>query len=112
MIPNMTPPNITPGKWILDDGFLRRQDMAEQILDPGNETWIAVGYADEDGYAASVAYAHPWNAQAIAALPDLLVALEKCHAFIAELQTGGYAIDCDHERDVVKDALTKAGYTF
>jgi len=50
--------------------------------------------------------------RAIAALPDLLMALEVCHAFIHELQTGGYCIDCDNERDVIRAALTKSGYTF
>lgn len=71
--------DTTPEKWVIDtDGWDRPGDMAECILrNKGTEAeWVAVGYCDDEGYAASVAYCHPGNAPLIAAAPDLLAALE------------------------------------
>lgn len=67
----MKRPNITTGPFVIEEGFVRPQDMAEQLLDPHNEKWVAVGYEDADGYAASVAYCHPDLATKIAALATL-----------------------------------------
>lgn len=67
------PARYTPGPWVKDDGFVRPQDMVEQLLE--NTTWVAVGICDEDGYAASVAYCHPDNASLISAAPEMLEAL-------------------------------------
>jgi hypothetical protein len=100
----MKKPNITPGPWIRESGCLSRADMAEQLLDPMNTAWVAVGVQDEDGYAASVAYCHPLNAKAIAAVPELLAALEKIESELADidLPLPAYA----------REALIKAGYEF
>jgi len=71
--------DTTPEKWVIDtDGWDRPGDMAECILrNKGTEAeWVAVGYCDDEGYAASVAYCHPGNAPLIAAATGLLAALE------------------------------------
>ena len=67
----------TPGPWIVDDGTDSTENMSEVILeDKGTDReWIAVGIADNDGYAESVAYCHPDNAHLIAAAPEMLEAL-------------------------------------
>ena len=85
-----------------DDGFIRPKDMAEQLLE--GATWVAVGIADKDGYAASVAYCHPKNAQAIAALPEFLAALEKLESELADIDLPFPAY--------AREALKKAGYEF
>lgn len=100
----MKKPNITPGLWIQESGCLSRADMAEQLLDPMNTAWVAVGTQDEDGYAVSLAYCHPMHAAAIAAVPELLAALEKIESELADidLPLPAYA----------REALIKAGYEF
>lgn len=65
--------------WVVDDGLLDQQDHIDRLtedLDSPERHWVAVGIADEEGYAESVAYCHPDNARLIAAAPELLEALE------------------------------------
>ncbi len=97
--PIMNKPQITPGLWHVgtNPGPIVYGQKGEQVTG-----WNAL-LDDEENRA---------NCRAIAAVPDLLRALEKCHVFMRELQTGGYCIDCDHEKDVTQGALEKAGYTF
>lgn len=69
----------TPGPWIVSDGDTYIENMAQCLLaDKGTDReWTAVGIADKEGYAESVAYCHPANARVIAAAPELLACLEK-----------------------------------
>lgn len=47
------------------------------------------------------------NAKAITAVPDLMEALEKCHAFMSQPENRGL----QHLQRIVTAALVKAGYT-
>lgn len=102
----MKRPNITPSPWRIKSS---NKSASLEIIGGDKFTHIAVcdGKRQESHFKAQQA-----NARAIAALPALMAALEKCHNFMRELQTGGYCIDCDHEKDVTQAALTAAGYTF
>lgn len=71
----------TPGPWVTDsDGVDSPSNMAECLInDAGSDReWVAVGIKDEDGYAESVAYCHPKNADLISASTDMLEALLAC----------------------------------
>lgn len=97
----MKKPNITPGPWNLGD-----QDPL--LVD--TETWYLATVCDNVGEGSSRA-----NARAIAAIPDLLEALEEMlkEAKAADIDTmpgddfAGFLIACENARA----ALTKAGYT-
>lgn len=76
--------------------------------------WIAVGIEDENGYAESVAYCHPDNAPAIAAVPKLVECLKEiansvalvlqAKAVPASMRGGMEAIE-----ESVRSALREAG---
>lgn len=85
----MKRPNITPGEWIVSR--LASPDYAPQygIYSSENVNDFAIIKGDEA------------NARAIAALPDLLAALEQI------LQEGA-----GWECEVTQSALLQAGYTF
>lgn len=82
----------TPGPFFIDEGFIGPQDMVDQLLDPNNETWVAVGFHDAEGYAGSVAYCHPDNAPLFAAAPEMLHALKMA---ADELNKMGCECDCE-----------------
>jgi hypothetical protein len=102
----MKAPNTTPGPWRIkgEEGMPTDCYIASHVR--GGEAIAEARTTHRLRWDEARA-----NAQAIAALPELLEALEKCHAFFREMQTGGYAIDCDHEADTARAALLKAGYT-
>ena len=93
----MKKPNITPGPW-----------AATNV----NGTYVV---RDKSGRTVSenpgVTYTDDANAQAIAALPDLLAALEGCLQSLERMPEteGAYKWTCIAQ---AKAALTKAGYTF
>lgn len=102
----MKKPNITPGPWapvfdnplsILQGHTIKAQDEART---PVAEAFKGRG-ASPKGAAEQKA-----NARAIAALPDLLEALEQCLRFVTVTPHD----PAFHDRIVA--ALTKAGYTF
>ena len=112
----MKKPNITPGPWapvfdnplsILQGHTIKAQDEART---PVAEAFKGRG-ASPKGAAEQKA-----NARAIAALPDLLEAIEEMlsEAEAAGIDTmpgdtfAGFLIACENARQ----ALTKAGYTF
>lgn len=97
---------MTKGKWIVDEGVDTIENMIDCLKE--NQDWIAVGVADEDGYAESVAYCHPANAQAIAALPDLIEALKACMERI-EKDEYSQGWKTSEEYKQAKAALRKAG---
>ena len=109
----MKKPNITPGPWrILDDYHASfHNEFTPRIED----VW-EIGNREEGStpaYATSEA-----NGKAIAAVPDLLAALEQClpdwHAddngTLANGRSAGEISVGDMR--AIKAALTKAGYTF
>ena len=98
----MKRPNITPGPWFV----MQAANKPVKIETLTCRLICTMADTPEDQREANA------RARAIAALPALMAALEKCHNFMRELQTGGYCIDCDHEKDVTQAALTAAGYTF
>ena len=107
----MKRPNITPGPWKEIEGFIsgkfsdgRYHDVCDPRCAPSD---------DDDVFAEMNA-----NAQAIAAVPDLLEALEPFAAYFSEVPTSGgngtrvspsFTVQ---QRQAARAALTKAGYTF
>ena len=88
----LTPPQITPGEWRVE---------GENVLSSKGETIATCPpvfiFGEEEA-----------NVQAIAALPDLLKALESALDLISELNEGGAS---NPEEQEIRQALTKAGYT-
>jgi len=65
---------FTKGPWIIDKaGTDCIENMADCLLkwQPPEHQWIAVGIEDKDGYAESVAYCHPRNANLIVKAPEM-----------------------------------------
>lgn len=78
--------NHTPGPWIPDNGGCDSIDNMVECLTHDEGTlreWMAVGKADSEGYAESLAYCHPDNANLIAAAPEMLAALHLAYAALA-----------------------------
>lgn len=100
----MTRPNITPGPWRLKDR--EREDFRvfgncnggalARVLKANN-----FGGTKQDGV----------NALAIAAVPDLLEALELAEATLQRLAPNGSRAT-QGTREVITQALITAGYTF
>lgn len=91
----MKRPNITPGKWN-KNSFTVSGPIGDRIADCNAST----GKSDAEKEA---------NARAVAALPDLLAALEHMHTLLNSPppnKPGGVS------REKIKSALIKAGYTF
>lgn len=91
----MTHPNITAGKWHI--GKRAGADHGAIYGEKGEEIALPLGFFMEDSEATA-------NAQAIAALPALLKALEMIHANAAESP--------EWIRRHTVTALTAAGYQF
>lgn len=89
----MTRPPITPGPWSISP---------EDVYLIETETWYIAAAHAFVGDGESTA-----NARAIAALPDLLAALETALSVIEDLP-----YPANHPADNLRAALTKAGYTF
>jgi hypothetical protein len=117
----MKKPNITPGpwkvhhdtrlgpsgskhadQWWLDSGTRNGMALLE-VWEITEETWKNPARAAEQ---RDTLYEVQENAQAIAAVPELLEALEQCLLFV----TATPHDPAFHDRIVA--ALTKAGYTF
>jgi hypothetical protein len=94
----MKRPPITPGPWNFTKGVI---PCIFASIDRHQVNVAKTIYGSHDEALT--------NARAIAALPALLEALEKCHAFFREVQRCGY---CDHEADNTRSALRLAGYEF
>lgn len=102
----MTKPNITPGPY--------------QVLPFGSEAWNVQGslyrkIGTEICPAPIALLSKEADAQAHAAVPDLLAALELAHDILKEARlylTGDLYQECTETLDTIKAALTKAGYTF
>ena len=55
-------------KLVVEQGALTQQDHIDRLtedIEKPERHWVAIGITDEDGYAESVAYSHPNNANAI-----------------------------------------------
>lgn len=106
----MKRPNITRGQWAVDD----RIDEQRQ-----EGFWIDCAPADgtepEEIALASIATVDPGqakaNAQAIAAVPDLLAALEVATDAIDKLAKAS-GVDASVVQGHIREALTKAGYSW
>lgn len=101
----MKKPNITPGPWeargSFNDIVATTPDLTIACVNRGNPALDSLA-----------------NAQAIAAVPDLLEALEPFAAYFSEVPTSGgngtrvspsFTVQ---QRQAARAALTKAGYTF
>lgn len=99
----MKRPDITPGPWEIygsDYADVRPVDKIAQGAANGIVAQCP-GYKQE----------REANAQAIAALPDLLSALENVLVAFDDLPDSAfYQVEGTHQQ--VKEALTEAGYTF
>lgn len=89
----MTRPDITTGPWSINDSQILGPDLGDEQALIG--TLYGTAFDGCEGYA---------NARAIAALPDLLNALETIHANAAESP--------EWIRRHTVTALTAAGYQF
>jgi hypothetical protein len=62
-------PQITPLPYVLDDGRITQMDMIDRLsedLENPARHWTAIGISDREGFAESLAYAHPSNARYLA----------------------------------------------
>ena len=69
----------TPGPYLKDEGLADSIDNMRDCLKRGEgtkEEWEAIGVGDKDGYAESIAYCHPNNANILSASWDMLEALK------------------------------------
>jgi len=112
----MKRPNITPGLWEVTDEYtaLLHNDLREETV------WEVNGRESGNSPAYATSEEH---AYAIAALPDLLAALEHVKSRMENALNAGhcmrYADAVKGEASafmedyaIVRQALTKAGYTF
>jgi hypothetical protein len=87
----MTKPNITPGDW-------GQRPIFHNLIDSTGETIAFIPYSNK--LAAE-------NGRALAALPELLKALEKALAILEDIPYPGNYAAAD-----IRAALEKAGYEF
>jgi hypothetical protein len=106
----MKRPPITKGKWtaiinnplsVLQGHTIKAKDAAHT---PVAEAFKGRG-ASPKGQAEQLA-----NAKAIAALPNLLEALEQIHTWLVQPATDGATLE--YMQATVKSSLKKAGYVF
>ena len=106
----MKKPNITPGPWVCEPA-MEGQDCGHRIHTRDSAPY-GMAHIYSPGANAKA------NAQAIAAVPDLLEALEPFAAYFSEVPTSGgngtrvspsFTVQ---QRQAARAALTKAGYTF
>lgn len=105
----MKQPNITPGPWHTNPD---KATAADVWTDHDNvRRFVACCPKGFKGQRQQTQDQWAEDAQAIAALPDLLAALERCLPFVIKhaAQSGG---DGALTLAATKAALTKAGYTF
>ena len=95
----MKKPNITPGPWAHGPA-MERADCGFRIHTPESAAY-GMAHVYSPGPNAEA------NAQAIAAVPDLLEALERALSIIEDLP-----YPQDYAAKDLRAALTKAGYTF
>jgi hypothetical protein len=94
----MKRPNITPESWHI--GKRAGAEHGAIYGAKGEEIALPLGFFMDDQEAKA-------NARAIAALPDLLAALETSLSIIEDIpHPGNYAAES------IRQALVKAGYTF
>ena len=101
----MKKPNITPGPWEIGPSypFIRYSDpTTHYVLETGRMTLTQSPSLEDESKA---------NAQAIAAVPDLLAALERLLA-CPDLQLDAMEPESLEAMADARAALTKAGYTF
>lgn len=97
----MKKPNITPGPWEIGPSypFIRYSDpTTHYVLETGRMTLTQSPSLEDESKA---------NAQAIAAVPDLLEALERALSIIEDLP-----YPQNYAAKDLRATLTKAGYTF
>jgi hypothetical protein len=94
----MKRPNITPGPWSLGE---------KDPLLVDTELWYIASAHANVGEGSSRA-----NARAIAALPDLLTALETAERSLRPATRGALKDYVSPELALIRAALLKAGYTF
>lgn len=105
-----TKPNITPGDWTKEKGWNDDTQLTVSASLTSKERGLIVSTDFTPFIEQKEA-----NAQAIAALPALLQALEVAHDSLNEALNyliGEPAQECAETLDTIKYALTKAGYTF
>jgi hypothetical protein len=114
----------TPGPWIRDSKHggpqVSTEAQAAMLCENigTDREWEAVGIRDDDGFAEVVALVHPSNASLIAAAPEMLAALQQCHAFLTDpkiaewLNRSGYGV-INYGQAVVDAtaAITRATHT-
>ena len=105
----MKRPNITPGPWRQASTAQADEYTTRILAGQGTRSFrVAETFAHPDADTFDEAEA---NARAIAALPDLLSALESCLS-IVELSNAGYGCPpWEKEIKGARAALQKAGYT-
>lgn len=100
----------TGGPWVVNDGLIRQQDMIDCLfldLEAPERHWAAVGVEDAEGYAESVAYCHPDNANLVAAAPSMLAALRLARddlQLISDEQGGSHG----RTMNIILEAIAKA----
>lgn len=97
----MTRPPITPGPWLGQQTSRGFYTVTAEIRGCRTRTTVCAETGGESMVEEQA------NARAIAALPDLLAALETALSVIEDLP-----YPANHPADNLRAALTKAGYTF
>ena len=104
----MKRPNITPGDWQLEAGRCIKTESGDFNLAYGTEKSTGIPRFRSPTELDRIA-------QAIAALPDLLAALENLHRLASIQLNQGANMDGLTNCEALaasRSALTKAGYTF
>lgn len=102
----MKKPNITPGPWAAT--ATPSSEFAHRAINSDEGYRVATVGAPRD--IKPHISEQTANAQAIAAVPDLLAALESLHSWLIAPDTSRETLEW--AENVTNQALTKAGYTF